>query len=160
MTRRLRLGGGLTVLAVAVGLLAGGCPPQLVDEGGTDLRRYLHEPPLRMCEKPLVSLAEIALPTVLVLVERSPVLHAPAPADRQMPAKKAFVAQVPLRPRKLPLLRRSRQLLNRCLENIPQPPPRLHEKIAAERVTRVLDHYVLAALPVERAYRVPAVHVI
>jgi len=109
-----------------------------------------------MIEEMLVGLAEVTLPAIVFFIERRPVLHTAAPADGQMSADEAFVAEVSLGSCKSSLFTARGEFFYRRLENIAQPPLRLDEKIAAEGVACMLDHDILAALPVERAYRVPA----
>ena len=109
-----------------------------------------------MIEEKFIGLAEVAFGAVVFFIERRPVLHTSAPADSQVPANKALVAEVSLGPGKSSLFTACGKFFYRCLEDITQPPLRLDEKVAAEGVAGMLDNDILAALPVERTDRVPA----
>ena len=113
-----------------------------------------------MIEEPFISFTKVAFPAVIFFIERGPVFHTAAPTYAQVPADKALVAEVTLGSGESSLFSAGGKFFNRCLEDIAQPPFRLDEKVAAESVAGMLDDNILAALPVESAYRMPAGDVI
>ncbi len=113
-----------------------------------------------MIKEALVALAKIAFLAKVILVKRCPVFHTAAATDRQVPADKTFITEIPLGPGKCSLFAAGGQFLYRRFKNITQLPPRLHKKIAAESITVMFNNNVLTALSVERANRVPACNVI
>ena len=116
----------------------------------------LHKPRYSMIEEKFIGLTEVALPAIVFFIERRPVFHTAAPTDGKVPADKALVAEVCLGSGKSSLFTAGGKFFNRRIEDIAQPPLRLDEKVTAESVAGMLDHDILAALPVERADRVPA----
>ena len=106
-----------------------------------------------MIEEQFIGLAEVALPAIVFFIERRPVLHTAAPADGQMPADKALVAEVCLGSGKSSLFTAGGKFFNRRLEDIAQPPLRLDEKVTAEGVAGMLDNNISAALFIKCAER-------
>ncbi len=113
-----------------------------------------------MIKEAFVTLAEIAFFAKVILVERGPVFHTPAATDRQVPADKTFITEIPFGPGKGSFFAANGQLFYRRIKNITQLPPRLHKKITAVGITIMFDNNVLTALSVERANRMPACNVI
>ena len=118
---------------------------------GTNLSGQLHKTRHGIIEESLVSLAEIALPAKAFFVERSPILHAPTTTEGKVSAKKTFVTEILLGSGKGPLFAAGCQLLYRGLKNVAQSPPRLHKKITAEGIARVLNNNILTTLSIECA---------
>ena len=108
-----------------------------------------------MIEEKFIGLTEIAFSAIVFFIERSPVFHTATPADGQVSADKAFVAEVFLVSGKSSLFTAGGKFFYRRIEDIAQSPLRLNEKVTAESMTGMLDHNILTALPVERADRVP-----
>jgi hypothetical protein len=54
-------------------------------------------------EKLLISFTEVALGAIVFFIERGAVFHAATSTDSEVPAYEAFVAQVELGPREVPL---------------------------------------------------------
>jgi hypothetical protein len=113
-----------------------------------------------MIKEALVALAEIAFLAKVIPIKRRPVFHTAPATDRQVPADKTFITEIPFGPCKGSLFTAGGQLFYRRFKNITQLPPRLNKKITAECVTCMFDNNVLTALLIERANRVPARNVI
>ncbi len=108
-----------------------------------------------MIKEALVTLAEIAFFAKVIPIKRRPVFHTPAATDRQVPADKTFITEIPLGPGKGSFFTDNGQLVYRCFKNVTQLPPRLNKKIAAESIARMLNNNILAALLVECADCMP-----
>ncbi len=107
-----------------------------------------------MIKEVFVALAEIAFFAKVVPVKRGPVFHTAAATDRQVPADKTFITEVPLGPGKDSFFTAGGQLVYRRFNNVTQLPSLLHKKIAAESITGMFNNNILTALFVERANRV------
>ena len=123
---------------------------------GADLSGNLHKLRQAVIEELLICRAEITLAAKVFLVQNSSILHAAAPADRKVPAEKAFVTEISLGPGKKPLLAVRGKLLDRRLQNIADTPSRFDKKIAAEGIAGMLDDNILTALSAECADRMRA----
>ncbi len=113
-----------------------------------------------MIKEAFVALAEIAFFAKVILVKRGPVFHTAPATDRQVPADKTFITEIPLGPGKGSFFTAGGQLVYRRFNNVTQLPPRLNKKIAAESITGMFNNNVLTALSVERANRMPARNII
>ena len=67
---------------------------RLGSRGSMNLGGNLHKPRYSIIEESFVCLTKVAFGAVIFFVERRPVLHTAAPADGQMPADKALVAEI------------------------------------------------------------------
>ncbi|GAJ18357.1 unnamed protein product, partial [marine sediment metagenome] len=128
--------------------------------GGVNLSGYLCKPRHCMIKEALVALAEIAFLAKVILIKRCPVFHTAAATDRQVPADKTFITEIPFGPGKGSFFTANGQLFYRRIKNITQLPPLLDKKIAAESITVMFNNNVLTALLVECANRVPARNII
>ncbi len=113
-----------------------------------------------MIKEALVAFAEITFLAKVIFIKRRPVFHTATATDRQVPADKTFITEIPLGPGKASFFAANGQLFYRRIKNITQLPPRLHKKITAVSITGMFDNNVLTALLVKRANRMSACNVI
>jgi hypothetical protein len=107
-------------------------------------RRNAHKSWHGVIKELLIAFAEIVLSNLDI--EPCSVFHAAAPADIEMPANQAFVAELFFVPCERPFCLAGGELLYRRLEDISQTPLRFDEKLTAESVAGVLDDNEAGAL--------------